>query len=31
MFAIPTQAFKNNQWQLRSSLGQPMGVEACCT
>jgi hypothetical protein len=31
MFAILTQAFKSNQWQLRSSLGQPMGVEACCT
>jgi hypothetical protein len=30
MFAIPTQTFKSNQWQLRSSLRQPMGVEACC-
>jgi hypothetical protein len=26
MFAIPTQVFKSNQWQLRSSLRQP-----CCT
>jgi hypothetical protein len=25
------QVFKSNQWQLRSSLRQPMGVEACCT
>jgi hypothetical protein len=31
MFVISTQAFKSNQWQLRSSLRQPMGVEACCT
>jgi hypothetical protein len=31
MFAILTQAFKSNQWQLKSSLRQPMGVEACCT
>jgi hypothetical protein len=31
MFAISTQVFKSNQWQLRSSLRQPMGVEAFCT
>jgi hypothetical protein len=31
MFAISTQVIKSNQWQLRSSLRQPMGVEACCT
>jgi hypothetical protein len=31
MFAIPTQVIKSNQWQLRSSLRQPMGVEPCCT
>jgi hypothetical protein len=30
MFAIPTQVIKSNQWQLRISLRQPMGVEACC-
>jgi hypothetical protein len=30
MFAISTQVFKSNQWQLRSSLRQPM-IEACCT
>jgi hypothetical protein len=30
MFAILTQVLKTNQWQLRSSLRQPMGVEACC-
>jgi hypothetical protein len=28
MFAIPTQVFQSNQWQLKSSLRQPMGVEA---
>jgi hypothetical protein len=27
MFAIPTLVIKSNQWQLRSSLSQPMGVE----
>jgi hypothetical protein len=26
-----TQVFKSNQWQLRSSLRQPMGGEAFCT
>jgi hypothetical protein len=31
MFAIPTQVIKSNQWQLKSSLSQPMGVEACCS
>jgi hypothetical protein len=24
MFAIPTQVFKSSQWELRSSLRQPM-------
>jgi hypothetical protein len=28
MFSISTQVFKSNQWQLRSSLRQPMGGEA---
>jgi hypothetical protein len=31
MFSIPTQGFKGNQWQLRSTLRQPMGGGACCT
>ena len=24
MFSIPTQGFKSNQWQLRSTLRQPI-------
>jgi hypothetical protein len=31
MFSIPTQGFKSNQWQLRSTLRQPMGGGAFCT
>jgi hypothetical protein len=31
MYSIPTQGFKSNQWQLRSTLRQPMGGGAFCT
>jgi hypothetical protein len=31
MFSIPTQGFNSNQWQLRSTLREPMGGGAFCT
>jgi hypothetical protein len=31
MFSFPTQGFKSNRWQLRSTLRQPMGGGALCT